>query len=81
MKILINKKGALSMERMGTMKEQYCPYVGPHNNGPVSCGDWCPHFGEPTRIDDKEFKETYKVIPICNGKQINFDECTDERKK
>jgi hypothetical protein len=43
MKIVINEYGLLYLERAGTLKEQFCPFA----HGQTSCGDWCPHFGEP----------------------------------
>jgi hypothetical protein len=40
MKIQIDRKGRLHIERGGTMKPQGCPFC--HNDS--SCGDWCPQF-------------------------------------
>jgi hypothetical protein len=42
MKIVINGKGLLYLERAGTLQEQFCPFA----HGQVSCGDWCPLFGK-----------------------------------
>jgi hypothetical protein len=44
MKIVIREDGTLELERAGKMRRQYCPFAADH----PSCGDWCPHFGEPS---------------------------------
>jgi hypothetical protein len=44
MKIVIGENGLLRLERAGTLKEQVCPFA----DGDTSCGDWCPHFREPS---------------------------------
>jgi len=48
MKIEIDKNGSLSIERKGKMKHCGCP----NQQADISCGDWCPLFGEPEPSDD-----------------------------
>ena len=42
MKIRIDKKGVLEIERAGTFKKSTCPFEDTEY-----CGDWCALFGEP----------------------------------
>jgi len=42
MKIRINIKGELEIERVGAFKKPMCPF-----NPMEYCGDWCALFGEP----------------------------------
>ena len=50
MKIKIDEKGHLWIERKGKMKDQFCPYDSDMSH----CGDWCPLFVEPSfhKADD-----------------------------
>ena len=73
MKIKINKKGYLFIERAGVMKGQWCPY----DTEPRGCGDWCPLFGEP--ISEKQDSIFPYSIYLCK-KKLYFDKLTNERK-
>ena len=52
MKVLIDEDGRLHIERAGTYRQQTCPFsfaIGMT----TSCGDWCPHFGEPVFFSEE----------------------------
>jgi len=55
MRIQINENGRLLLERAGWLKTQYCPKQAEA----ISCGDWCPLFGEP------ELKGNIICISLC----------------
>lgn len=90
MKGKVDNKGTLWIERAGTMKEQACPF----SNGETvrvndmeavtmnTCGDWCPHFGEP-RMDIAngmtEPVSPHTMVNHCKNSWWSFDEFTDER--
>ena len=59
MKIKIDEKGHLWIERKGKMKDQFCPYDSDMSH----CGDWCPLFEEP--FLDKGNK--CMVLTICQN--------------
>jgi hypothetical protein len=71
MKGKIDRDGSLYLERAGKLKGQFCP----HQKGLMNCGDWCPHFAEPTETIDY----TYLCISCGCGKTFAFNELTDER--
>lgn len=90
LKARLNEIGFLSVERKGTEKEQLCPFATNENeNGdPIDaiCGDWCPHFGEPTVIEkDNPASQLMPdlvgkiVLEICHKKTLVFSEIKDER--
>ena len=78
MKIRINKKGWLEIERAGKFKQQLCPHG---SSDEERCGDWCPLFGEPffetiSKLEDK------KIVSLSLCKTIIYcdtDEFRDER--
>lgn len=84
MKIKIDKDGRLFLDRAGKMTKQWCPYSQSDN----SCGDWCPHFGEPEPhevADNPGMWPTYyhqdgEQIRLCHGTVI-VGEIEDEREK
>lgn len=77
MKIKLDAKGALLVERRGDLNPQYCPFAPNREDGSaIECGDWCPKLREPEYNFDED-KEGY--LYICNGDIITFDECIDER--
>ena len=43
MRMRIDERGALHIERAGLWRRQDCPRA----TGNRYCGDWCPLFGEP----------------------------------
>ena len=83
MKGKIDKGGSL----LKGLKYQYCPF----DREERSCGDWCPHFGEP--MSGEKFSPSTSTVmnlnvepngltrlDICHGKILMFDEFKDERK-
>jgi len=81
---IINTKGGLLIRRAGQMRLQNCPFTESNpDNSPICCGDWCPHFGEVytgMAKNNKGFNIDGRVLEICNGKTLVFDEFTDNRK-
>lgn len=64
MKIQIDEKGRLQIERAGAMKAQWCPYS--EGVSQALCGDWCPMFGEPDwKIDPENGKRYDHHIRLC----------------
>lgn len=89
MKIKLDYMGDLLIERNGTMKPQYCPYMSGGNNF-VLCGDNCPMFGEPhIKHDPNDWKpglsqiEGSVTLELCNGRILTCmeDEFTDNRNR
>lgn len=70
MKIHINRRGFLRIERAGKLKGQLCPYDAEEF---TSCGDWCPQFGEPVVGPGGN-------LTICQGRVL-YGEIIDERPK
>ncbi|MDD4390220.1 MAG: hypothetical protein PHW03_05390 [Eubacteriales bacterium] len=72
----INKSGNLFLIRGGLMKPQYCPFTNTDQID-VHCGDWCPHFGEPTDVDQYDISN----LNLCHNKTLYFPagDFTDER--
>ena len=71
MKGKIDKLGYLWIERTNMMKEQHCL----EHLRTTTCGDQCPQFGEP-----HGGQNTKKItLDICQGRDLWFDEFTDER--
>ena len=64
-KVKLNNKGNLFIERAGKFKIQGCPYY--HKE--AACGDWCPLF-----------VECEGCLELCES-TICYDEMIDERKK
>lgn len=71
MKIRIDHKGILGIERGCVIKEQICPFDGLNR-----CGDFCPLFGEPT--DESGNGDGVDTIRICQGRVLT-GEIVDER--
>jgi len=70
MKIKIDERGHLWIERAGKFKLQGCP----HDNDGAKCGDWCPKFMEPGADNDH--------LHICGGIVLMpSGEIVDERQK
>ena len=86
MKGKIDRDGFLWIERAGKMNETTCPYsqwLNKTTEEPISCGDWCPLFGEPILKALRLFNNDVvnkMTIELCR-KDIIFDELTDERSK
>jgi len=84
MKGIINSRGYLEIERAGEIGPQMCPFTINHESELTPCGDWCPHFSEPsimyTGVDQetKEDIEGYE-IEICHDKVLTFTELDDQR--
>jgi hypothetical protein len=70
MKIKIDKSGYLTRSVGPLWQEQNCPYSNVAGERLLSCGTWCPHFGEP---DNSELR-------LCHG-TIIVGEIVDERGK
>lgn len=69
MKGKIDKDGLLEIERGGKIKSAKCPF-----DFSARCGDWCAKFGEPlSHVTGR------KMIEICHGQTLYFDEFEDER--
>ena len=62
MKIQINSRGNLRLERAGSLLKQYCPFV---QQEAVGCGCWCPLFSEP-----EESVDGIVCLEICHGKKL-----------
>jgi len=73
MKIVIDKKGHLWLERGGIIEEQYCPF---HGSG-RPCGDWCPLFDRPltkSEIDDINGDASkLAMLGLCHGTVLFCD--------
>ena len=77
MKGKIDKNGKLWIERANMMKEQHCL----EHPKTTTCGDQCPQFGEPESIYAGENATPDLIeVEICQGRRLQFDEFTDERK-
>ena len=74
MKGLLDKDGSLLIERAGALEEQYCPWVV----ATVSCGDWCPHFGEPETAGEDGLSR-YLKLTCGNNSEWLFSELEDQR--
>jgi hypothetical protein len=74
MKIKIDEFGSLWIKRGNMMKSTSCP----HSAATVSCGDWCPLFGEPDKIhiDDDVWRCS---LGTCD-KTLFPEEIIDERR-
>ena len=80
MKIKIDEKGCLWIERAGKFKLQGCP----RNNEGMTCGDWCPLFGEPDDIGLRHLGNPCEKLKICCGMKlvgtiIDERKCEDEK--
>jgi hypothetical protein len=84
--------GVLYLERTGKMRPQFCKSSPFWPDGtPRSCGDWCPHFGEPVigsfipshiGEDGNHFSDYKDVdtLTICKDRVL-FGKIIDERKR
>lgn len=71
MKGKVNSIGRLIIVRGNkTEQEQWCPFADD-----LSCGDWCPLFGEPKIPNNSRFT----VLDICQGRTLTFEKFEDER--
>ena len=80
----IDAGGCLLIQRGGEFKLQQCPHTPCDfqvNNDIMirqPCGDWCPKFGEPYKVQDVC---TYQMhLVLCEDNDIPFDELIDERR-
>lgn len=81
----IDGNGHLSLERprkktvsnVEAWRAVYCP----SSQAEARCGDWCPHFGEPTTANKLNGREPAVSLRLCWGTSIGFlaGEFTDER--
>lgn len=87
MKIVIDYKGDLLIERNGKMKGQLCPYK---NVKYCYCGDSCPKFSEPCRKHNPNDWTPGNTSPkgvvtleLCDGKiwTCSEDDFSDNRTK
>lgn len=78
MRIKIDKKGYLWLEREGKLKYVYCPYLYPRNEKGTEfcfecCGDWCALFS-----DKKDYENA--VITLCRKEYVcEIQNFIDER--
>ena len=82
MKYKINHNGILSIERKGVLQSQRCPFTTQVDELDESrinagCGDWCPHFGEPTQFIGGNGNWS---LELCHKRIIN-GQFMDERTK
>jgi len=72
MEIQIDSYGKLIIKRRNRWSKQTCPLLGS-----IYCGDWCPHFGEPT-----DALNNTKILEICHGKilKVPRENFTDKRR-
>jgi len=88
MKVKIERRGYLSIERMGVFIPQLCPY----RQEDVRCGDYCPLFHEPEPLYSAAqlAKELYDLavqperilLELCRTSlSIKKDDFTDEREE
>jgi hypothetical protein len=86
----INRDGTLVIKRGSKMKEMNCKPGGMAPGGIddifiETCGDDCPHFGEPEsyleyKDDPPHMKKTNDIcLFICGGTTLRFSKFTDER--
>ena len=73
MKATITSGGVLNIERIGTLKECFCPFE-PNAEASTVCGDWCPLFGEPS-IQSKQV-----ILQLCH-KTLYLESIADLRKE
>lgn len=83
--ISISGDGNLEIKRGKEYKGQYCLYQ-PHQDEDemVTCGDWCPQFGEPEKVEINGGGEPHGhkfELKICQRRILKFDEFIDERSK
>lgn len=74
MKAKINEHGDLNIWRGTGYRAQYCPYGISHT---ITCGDWCPLFGE---LEDEY--DGNVVLMLCKRtlrfKRSNFIDAREE---
>ena len=69
----LDTNGNLWISRKNRGKHQSCP------KSQTYCGDWCPHFGEPAKIE-AEAPSARRDLSLCLT-IWEFDEFEDERGK
>lgn len=87
MKGIITKDGNLKIDR-GHEPETRIKISCPFQNKDVPCGQWCPHFGEPKRIETTLLGAlgpeviindgAGRTLEICHGKILEFETLTFE---
>ena len=78
----ICKDGSLEIKRTDLFKTQDCPFRSYHFHGKQeSCGDWCPHFGEPKPQCSEHSFPAKVILEICHGKILYFDKFSDQREQ
>jgi len=71
---LIRKIGTLYLERKGRLVSAVCPFSSQGETS-VKCGEWCPHFGEPTKE-----RALFQLKLSCGHERVFlFDEFDDQR--
>lgn len=81
----IDEQGCLWIERGGVWQKQYCMFftLPDGYEEPKMCGHNCPLFGEPKEPSLCVYvKDQWKegiAIDICQGRQLIFEQFTDER--
>lgn len=82
MNIKIAVNGTLHIERPRPGNpmwiEQKCPFASPDVVKLASCGDFCPHFGEPELVTGMSGR--WYSLQLCHGKFLQGS-ITDERAK
>lgn len=81
--IMINEDGWLAIKRGGVFKEQDCPFCA-ISGCSSRCGDWCPHFGDQSYVDDSPENEFGEImsLALCNGTiLISLSDVSDMRLK
>jgi len=89
MKGKIYKDGNLLIWRGNKYAEMFCPLIPQYITfqkdtkikskiAVLTCGDWCPLFGEPELVINEEKHTKLWQLNLCHRTLI-FDEFTDER--
>lgn len=76
MKIRINEYGLLFINRGFSFKEQICPYALDNDN----CGEWCPLFGEPIKVNLTENLNCIMLSLCKKTLDCKPEDFIDERK-
>lgn len=80
----IDEEGYLNIVRGKEYKEQLCPLPQFADFDVKYCGDWCPQFGEPLRMQIQSTIDMIKQsvdLRICQNRILYFYEFIDERPK
>lgn len=65
----VTEEGMLELFRRGEFRKTSCPFFNREANGQayfISCGDWCPHFGE---VEDQGNQQRL-VLTCGNGVEL-----------